>query len=345
MIELKLIIYDDKLDSESCFFTNIKSQIVLNWFIELIKEIPFKEFIFCTDQIDRARQFIEARLRQRPNIQIVNSIKSSPNAIVLKANYIYDKRKLIKLIKKGNTNLSAAILWQIRGKNDIKYAEETLERIKMFPVARQINLKLGKKLANFLVKSNITPNQVTFVSLIAGLLACFCFASGIYALAVVGAFLLQLHCTLDFSDGHLARLKDAWSRSGAFLDGITNMIVEALCYVGISYGLFLKHNNKFFLVTGLSVIFGHFMIEHVNFLKMKYLKTGSIDIWKIGNKELPFKILKKIYWFLEAWDVRLYIISLFAILNRLEFPMIYFVIDFNARWIFNTIKVIVKQNK
>ena len=341
----KLVIYDYKINSESCFFINIKSQLKLTWFIGLLEKISFKEIILCTEEIDRTRKFIEEKLGAMPNIQIVSSISIFPDTLVLRANYVYDKSKLIKLIKKGIVDLSSAVLWEIKDKHDIRDAEAVLERIEKYPIARHINLKLAKRLANSLATTSVQPNQLTFISLIVGILACIGFASNSYGLLVAGAFLIQLHSILDFADGQLARLKGISTRLGAFLDGIVNKIVESFCYAGLAYGLFIKYNNEFFLIIGLLVILGHFMIEYINFLKMRYLKGDFSPAYQIENKKLPFKVLKKIYWFLEAWDVRLYIISLFAVLNRVEIAIIYFVVDFNTRWIFNVIKIILRRGK
>lgn len=232
-----------------------------------------------------------------------------------------------------------------KDRSDVRNSEALRDRMRRYPVAKYINLNLGVKLAGLLVNTPFQPNQLTFISLVTGIIACFCFAFGDYYFLILGALLIQLHCTLDFADGHLARLKNISSRFGAFLDGIVNKIVEGFCYVGISYGLFLKYNDKFFFIAGLLVVLGHFMIEYVNFLKKQYLESDFNSVYQIVDKKLPFRILKKIYWFLEQWDVRLYIISLFAVLNKLEIAIIYFAIDFNARWIFNTVKIIVKKIK
>lgn len=343
---MKLIISDYKINSESCFFISIKSQLILNWYIELLQEINFKEAIFCTEKVDLVKQFIEKRLGYCPRIQVVRSIPpATSKTLMLKADYIYDKRKLIKLIKREITDFSSAILWKIKNRSDIKNTEMLLDRIENFPVAKYINLKIGKRLADFLVNTRCRPNQLTFAGLVIGMLACFCFAIGAYAFSIVGVFLLQLYCTLDFADGHLARLKNMNSQIGAFWDGIVNRIVEPFCYAGISYGLFIKYNNKAFFLLALLVILGHSIIEYMNFLKRQYLKSTFIPAYQIDNKKLPFKILKRIHWFVEQWDVRFYIISFFAILDKLEIALIYFAIDFNIRWIFNLVKIIARYPK
>ena len=342
---MKLIIEDFKIDSESCFFVSIKSQSVLHWFIEFLKEVPFEEVIFRTEEVNKTRKFVEANLDPRSGIQVVKSKRSSSGASVLKANLIYDKKKLIRLIKKGGSDFSSAVLWKIENKSDLKNAEDTIERIEKYPIARYINLQLGKKLANFFAKVGFSPNQLTFISLVVGILAGFCLGSNVYVFLLLGAILVQLHCTLDFADGHLARLKGLSSGYGAFLDGIVNKIVESFCYLGATYGLILKYNNKLFFIIGLFVILGRFMIEYVNFLKTQYLANRSESFYHVDDRKSVFKILKKIYWFLEQWDVRLYVISLFAVLNKLEIAIIYFVLDFNSRWIFNVGKLILGKRE
>jgi phosphatidylglycerophosphate synthase len=342
---MKMIIDDFKVDSESCFFVKLKSQLVLNFFIELLKEVPFKEVIFRTEEVDKTRQFVEANLGQGAGLQVVKSIRSYADALVLKANLIYHKKKLIRLIKKGGTDFSSAVLWEIKNKSDLKNAEDTMERIEKYPIARYINLQLGKRLANFFARLGFSPNQLTLISLIIGIVASFCLASNVYVFLVLGAVFIQLHCTLDFADGHLARLKGLSSGYGAFWDGVVNKIVESLCYIGVTYGLIVKYNNKLFFIVGLFVILGRFMIEYVNFVKNQYLADDSEPSYQIDNRKSAFKIFKKIYWFLEQWDVRLYIISIFAILNKLEIAIIYFVLDFNSRWIFNVVKIILGKRK
>jgi phosphatidylglycerophosphate synthase len=155
-----------------------------------------------------------------------------------------------------------------------------------------------------------------------------------YWAVFLGAFLLQFHCTLDFTDGHLARLKDKVSKTGALWDGIVNKTVELCCYAGISYGVFLKYNSGFFVVIGMLAMFGYFMIDYFNFLKAKYLQEG-MACYSSRPLKPHLKAIKKAYWFMEQWDVRLLIIGIFAVLNKLEFALAYFALDFNFRWLFN----------
>ncbi|MCK5305929.1 MAG: CDP-alcohol phosphatidyltransferase family protein [Candidatus Omnitrophica bacterium] len=340
---MKLVIYDYKIDSECCFFMSINSELALDWFIEFIKEVSFEEVIFCTEETERTRQSIEAKLGKRPDIQIVSSLDSPAGVLTLKANYIYDRRRLTKLIRKGAVNLSPAILWEIKNKRDVKNAEAALDRIRNFPIGRYINLPLAKAMDARLVKTSVTPNQLTFISLALGILGALCFASHAYGLLILAAIFIQLHYILDFADGHLARLRGTASGFGAFLDGMTNKVVESFCYVGISYGLFMKYDRIFFLIIGLLVIVGHFMIDYISFLREACFGRNFSYSYHVADKKRLFRAVKKVYWFLEQGDVRFYIISIFAVLNKLEIAVIYFAIDFNARWIFNVVKVICRK--
>jgi phosphatidylglycerophosphate synthase len=339
----ELIIYDTKINSGSSLFINIESQLILDRFIELIENVSFKKVIFCTEEIERVEKAVEERLGRKDNIEVANVITPSGRELILKANCLYDKGKLIKIIRKGNSDISSAVLWELKNKDDIKNAEDVLERIRVYLIARYINLKVAKWLCKFFVKSKVTPNHLTLISLLAGIIASLCFASGSYPFIVSGVFLLQLHCTLDFADGYLARIKGLISNFGTFFDNIVNKIVEGFCYIGISYSVLVKYNSLFFSIVSLWVILGYFMIPCMNFFKEKMLNSRdySYRYSKIEDK-VWFKITKRIYGFFETWDVRLYVISIFALINRLEIALIYFAVDFNARWMFNSVRIILK---
>lgn len=338
---MKLIIYDHKIDSESVFFIKVGSKYILDRLIDLLDKISFEEVIFCSEKVAQVGQYIEERgLTERANIQVVNSMGKGPDDFVLRANYIYDEKTLIKLIKKGRATLSSAILWKIENKSDIQKAEQLLIRADWNPIGRYINVKLGKTLAKFLAKTSLQPNQITFLSLIIGLGAGFCLSSANYKFLILGAFLAQVHFILDVADGQLARLKNGISEFGGWLDGIVGKISENSWYIGITYGVFSKYNSTYFLIIGLLVVFGDFMILYNNSLKKTFFKANVSPDYGGGTQKWVIKngILKRIYWFFEQGDVKLYLITIFAILNRLEIALVYLAFDFNIRWIYKVIK-------
>ena len=78
----------------------------------------------------------------------------------------------------------------------------------------------SKHIAWAAAQRNLTPNQVTTISVAVALLAAGCFAVGERPTYVLGAVLLQLSFGLDCADGQLARLTGTFSPLGGWLDAM-----------------------------------------------------------------------------------------------------------------------------
>ena len=64
----------------------------------------------------------------------------------------------------------------------------------------------------------ITPNHVTIVAIVVGLVACGLASIGAYAHVALAGVLLQVNSILDSVDGELARLRYQYSKLGQWLD-------------------------------------------------------------------------------------------------------------------------------
>lgn len=82
------------------------------------------------------------------------------------------------------------------------------------------------------VLPRVTPGQVTFASLLAGLAAAASFYTGHL---IWGALLYQLSFAFDCTDGKLARLKDLVTPLGEFWDGFVGLVVYVICIVGLMF--------------------------------------------------------------------------------------------------------------
>jgi len=94
----------------------------------------------------------------------------------------------------------------------------------------------SKYIARWCARRGLTPNQVTVVSILVGVLAAAAFATGERAGLVAGAVLLQLAFTLDCVDGQLARYTRSFSKFGAWLDSIFDRTKEYLVFAGLAIG-------------------------------------------------------------------------------------------------------------
>ncbi|GLW96049.1 CDP-alcohol phosphatidyltransferase family protein [Microtetraspora sp. NBRC 16547] len=86
-----------------------------------------------------------------------------------------------------------------------------------------------------LAKTPITPNQVTGLMILCGVLAGAVLAiPGIWA-AVGAAVLIQIYLLLDCSDGELARWTGRTSITGVYLDRVGHYLAEAALLIGLGF--------------------------------------------------------------------------------------------------------------
>jgi phosphatidylglycerophosphate synthase len=94
----------------------------------------------------------------------------------------------------------------------------------------------SRYIARWTARRGLTPNQVTSVSMLLGLLAAIAFATGRPAGMIAGAILLQIAFTADCVDGQLARYTRQFSKLGAWLDSVFDRGKEYVVYAGLAYG-------------------------------------------------------------------------------------------------------------
>jgi len=122
-----------------------------------------------------------------------------------------------------------------------------------------------------LVKTPITPNQITTVRLITGVSAALCFAVGEDNFTTIGSGVFILSLLLDRADGILARLTAKTSMVGHKYDLIADTISNAFVFIGIGVGL--RHSQLGDLavplgfVAGLAVTTVFFFVTRVEIRK------------------------------------------------------------------------------
>jgi phosphatidylglycerophosphate synthase len=107
------------------------------------------------------------------------------------------------------------------------------------PVDALINWRFSMPITRVIARGpmSITPNHITMVSIIVGLLACWLASRGSWAAVAAGGVLLQVQSVLDSCDGELARLRYQFSKLGQWLDNLTDDLVDNLFIVAVGYGL------------------------------------------------------------------------------------------------------------
>ncbi len=130
------------------------------------------------------------------------------------------------------------------------------------PVARWFNRPLSIRLSRWLVRTAVTPNQVSLFSFALSLLAAgLFFLPGWAALAAAGV-LAQLASILDGCDGEIARLKFRQSDYGGWLDAVLDRYADAFLLFGLTWHAWRETAWDGALVAGFLAIIGSFLLSY-----------------------------------------------------------------------------------
>ncbi len=147
--------------------------------------------------------------------------------------------------------------------NKIKYIDIYLNR----PVAALI--------VRMVYNTRITPNGLSYISLLLGLLGAFFLSRGEYLYFILGGVLTQLSSVVDGADGMLARAKNKCSNYGAHLDLFFDRIIDYSLFIGTGVGASTYFNNPHLLFVGF--LGGGLYMLRVNifYITKNYLQVGK----------------------------------------------------------------------
>lgn len=123
--------------------------------------------------------------------------------------------------------------------DDLKYAEKKL-RSMLFkredgPVSRYINRPVSTFLTKYLLRFDfITPNFISVVAGLLGLISAFLFASSYFGL---GGVFAQLSSVIDGCDGEIARVKKLATKFGGVFDSVLDRYIDISIFTGAFLGI------------------------------------------------------------------------------------------------------------
>jgi phosphatidylglycerophosphate synthase len=120
------------------------------------------------------------------------------------------------------------------------------------PVIRLVS----RRVLPLLARTPATANQLTVASLLLGLAAALCYATGERGLTLIGAALVIGCYVLDNCDGDLARLRGTSSRFGAVLDTAVDCVVHMVLFAAIGFGLTRASGDLIWTWLGLAATAG-----------------------------------------------------------------------------------------
>lgn len=117
--------------------------------------------------------------------------------------------------------------------------EEYKRSLKVIDVDEIVDILFFRPIAYSFTKliynTNITPNQVSFLSMIFGILSGISISLAQAETVLAGGIFLIISAILDCADGQLARLKQNGTFLGRFLDGGIDYISSISVFIGIGF--------------------------------------------------------------------------------------------------------------
>ena len=110
------------------------------------------------------------------------------------------------------------------------------------PVDLSFFRPIGFMFANLLMRTPVTPNGITAISMLSGIITGIFYTGGQASTTLVAGLLLLTTNILDCTDGQLARMKGAASKLGRILDGLADYITGISVFTGIVIG----YTGKFY---------------------------------------------------------------------------------------------------
>ena len=176
--------------------------------------------------------------------------------------------------------------------------------LKKIEVEEIFDLYFYRPLAFLLVKAiyitSITPNQLTVISMILGVIGGFFYSFGNHSVFITGAVLVLLYNVFDCSDGQLARLKKNGTAVGRILDGIADYVVSVAVYFGIAFGYANSSSNPllWWIITATAGFSNAIQSGLLDFYRTRYLDyvLDRVSVLDEGLKvfEEEFERLKNI---------------------------------------------------
>jgi phosphatidylglycerophosphate synthase len=165
-----------------------------------------------------------------------------------------------------------------------------------------------------LYPTSITPNQITFLSLIFGLASAGFYVSGIPDALVWGAVFLYGKVFLDNVDGNLARVRGTTSRFGRFLDSLTDFLVTVLVYIAVTMYLVRTTGVQEYWVLGLlGLLFCFMQSTFFVFYLVNYTsRVGSYEKNRVDESVTEEDKRQAEEGQTDRWDLRLQTLFVWA---------------------------------
>ena len=152
-----------------------------------------------------------------------------------------------------------------------------------------------------LLKTKITPNQITIFSILAGMIGVILIFLNTVPTTIIGLILIYLWLFLDKVDGEIARYKKLQSIQGIYLDQIAHMLIVPIFFFATGYLAYLETSSISTLFLGFTAALFPLLVRFEYKLPYQIFAQRAIrnpvilnNIKKQTTTEKTIKKLKKI---------------------------------------------------
>lgn len=112
----------------------------------------------------------------------------------------------------------------------------------------------SRYIARWAARRGLTPNQVTLISIVFGIAAAACFATGDRPWMVLGGVLIYFAFVFDCVDGQVARYARKFGVLGAWLDATFDRFKEYVVFAGLAIGWVVSGNGDDIWILALAAL-------------------------------------------------------------------------------------------
>ena len=183
--------------------------------------------------------------------------------------------------------------------------------------ARYVDRSMSRALSRRLARTSVTPNQITWFSILLGIVGSLMLLHPSYLAGALGSFLFFASTVIDGCDGEIARLKFQESPWGAKLDVIGDNIVHAFLFPCSALRFYFADPTGPFLWLG-TVSFGGVIFSWlaVYFLVLRHPSRKRLRFFELfANREFAYLVavlglVGRLEWFVWAMTFGLWIFPL-----------------------------------
>lgn len=182
--------------------------------------------------------------------------------------------------------------------------------------------RISKHITKILLHTNVTPNQVTFFTLLLVIIASGLFLTSNQTYLILGGFLLVISHVFDACDGEIARYRNLKSNFGKWFDTVTEGPKQYFIFAGLSIGLYLQTGNVIPLFLGMFSIGNFLLTDYIRIMNLHMLSNEAPSVINVGKK-----------FYLGISDLTLYVVF-FAIIFNVVYYILWVYATFGAlMWI------------